>query len=80
LLIFLFFLNHIFSDFCQANYLNTYRTVIDLHEICRIGITLAVDERPEVISLIPQGTLLWQPILWAKIDLNFTPCSLRDIR
>jgi len=29
------------SDFCQTNYLNVYR--IDLHEICMIGRTLAVD-------------------------------------
>ena len=31
-----------FSDFCQTNYLNIYWT--DLHEICRIGRTLAVDD------------------------------------
>ena len=37
----------IFSDFSQTNYLNIYRT--DLHEICRIGRTLSVDERSEVI-------------------------------
>jgi len=48
-------------DFCQTNYLNIYST--DLHEICSIGRTLAVDERPEVIFSIPQGTLPWQPIL-----------------
>ena len=37
-----------FSDFCQTNYyVNIYRT--DLHEICRIGRTLVVGERPEVI-------------------------------
>ena len=32
---------------CQTNYLNICRT--DLYEICRIGRTLAVDERSEVI-------------------------------
>ena len=53
---------YILSDFCQTNYLNIYQT--DLHEICRIGRTLVVDERSEVIIFfIPQGTLLWQPIL-----------------
>ena len=53
------------SDFCQTNYLSVYQT--DLHEICRIGRTLAVHEWSEVIFSIPQGTLLWQPILrWAK--------------
>ena len=36
-----------FSDFCQTNYLNIYRT--DLREICTIGRTFAVDERTEVI-------------------------------
>jgi len=36
-----------FSDFCQTNYLNIYWT--DLCEIGRIGRTLAVDERSEVI-------------------------------
>ena len=36
-----------FSDFCQTNYLNIYRT--DLRKICRIVRTLAVDERSEVI-------------------------------
>jgi len=38
------FLSHL-NDFYQTNYLNTYWT--DLHEICRIGRTLAVDERSE---------------------------------
>ena len=91
----LFYFISIFSDFCQTNYLNIYQT--DLHEICRIGRTLAVDERAEVsfsilqgalphrsspnsqvwqklwlwvnnINLffsIREGTLPWQPILWA---------------
>ena len=49
-----------FSDFCQTDYLNIYRT--DLHEICRIGGTSAVDERSEVTFLIPRGTLPWQPV------------------
>ena len=45
-----------FSDFCQTDYLNIYRT--DLHEICRIGGTSAVD----VTFYIPRGTLPWQPV------------------
>jgi len=47
---------NIFSDFCQTNYLNIYRA--DLHEICRIGRTLAVDERVDLklFISISQGT------------------------
>jgi len=41
------FFNYIFIDFCQTNYLSIYRA--DLREICRIGKTLAVDERSEVM-------------------------------
>jgi len=52
--------NIYFSDF--------YRT--GLREICRICRTLAVDERSGVIFLIPQGTLPWQPTLWAKSTSN----------
>ena len=37
-----FFVLTFFSNFCQTNYLNIYRTY--LHEICMIGRTLAVDE------------------------------------
>ena len=40
-----FFCFNIFSNFCQTNYLNIYRTY--LHEICMIGRTLAVDEWSE---------------------------------
>ena len=40
-------MSDIFSDFSLTNYLNIYWT--DLLEICRIGRTLAVDERSEVI-------------------------------
>ena len=35
-----------FNDFCQTSYLNIYRT--DLQQICRIGRTIAVDERYQV--------------------------------
>jgi len=49
-------------DFCQTSYLDIHRT--DLCKICRIGRTMAVDEQSEICFSIPQGTLLWQPILW----------------
>jgi len=64
LLLFFYFKKYL-SDFCQTSYLNIYRT--DLHEICRIGKTLAADK---VIFSLPQGTLQWQPILWAKSISN----------
>ena len=32
-----------FNVFCQINYLSIYRA--DLHHICRLGITINVDER-----------------------------------
>ena len=63
-----FIFKYFFCDFCHTNYLNIDRT--DLYEICRTGRTLAVDERPEVSFSIPQGTLPWQPILWAKSTSN----------
>jgi len=34
----------------------------------------------KLLFSIPQGTLPWQPIVWANIDLQSTPCSSRDIR
>jgi len=40
------FFSSFFNDFCQANYLNIYWT--DLHQICRVARTTAVDERSEV--------------------------------
>ena len=63
------FIFYIFGDVCQTNNISTsfYRT--DLHEICRIGRTLAVDDRKLFFSM-PQGTLPWQPILWAKSISN----------
>ena len=62
-----FFINVILSDLRQTNYLNIHQT--DLYEICTDGRTVAVDDRAEVIFSIPQGTLPWQPILWAKSTL-----------
>jgi len=56
------FFNYILSDFYQTNYLN----IDHLQEICTIGGTFAVDKRSEVTFSIPQETLPWQPILWAK--------------
>jgi len=46
---------------CQTNYLNICRT--DLYEICRIGRTLAVDERSEVTFFDP---------FVDKIDLQYS--------
>ena len=64
-----FYLKNILSDFCQTTYLNIYKRT-DLYGICRIGRTLAVDKRSDVIFSIPQGTLPWQPILWIKSTSN----------
>ena len=50
----------IFADFCQTNYLNIYRT--NFHQICRVGRTMAADERSVVNVSISQGMLPWQPI------------------
>jgi len=58
-----------FNDSFQTIYLNIYWT--DLCKICQIGRTLAIIEWSEAIFLICQGTLQWQPILWAK--LTFSP-------
>jgi len=43
--------------------ISTVRT--DLRQMCRVGGTVAVDERINVRFSIPQGTFPWQPILWA---------------
>jgi len=42
-----------FSDFCQTDYLNIYRT--DLHEICRIGGTSAVDDDLKLLFRFLEG-------------------------
>ena len=63
-----------FSDFCQTNSFNIYRA--DLHEICRIGWTSAVDERSEVIS----SDVVVATNFVGKIDLFPTPCSSHVIR
>ena len=65
-----------FSNFCKTNYLNIYRT--DLHEICKIGRTLAVDERSGYF-LIPRWVVASTNSV-GKIDLYSTPCSSHDIR
>jgi len=67
-----------FNEICQPNNLNVYQT--DLHQNCTVGRTTAVDERPEVILSIPQKTLPWQPILWAKSRPNPDNFGVRDIR
>jgi len=50
------FLKFIFNDSCPTYYLKVYQT--NLCQIFRLGRTMAV----EITSLIPQGTLTWQPI------------------
>jgi len=60
------------------HYLNIYR--IDLHDICRIGRTLAVDERSEVIFFDPSKDVAVATNFVDKIDLHSTPCSSHDIR
>jgi len=52
----LLFLKIYFNDFCQTNYL--YINWTDLHKICTVGGTLAVDEGFE--------DLQWKQIFWAK--------------
>jgi len=52
--LFIYF-SFIFNDSCQTSYINIYRA--DLHQICRVGRTAAVNERPEVSFSTPQGTL-----------------------
>jgi len=71
------YFKNIFSDFCLTNYLNFY--VTDLHEICSIGRTLAIDERSEVIFSIPWGVAMATNIL-GKIDLQYALCSSHHIR
>jgi len=67
-----------FSDFCQTNHLNIYWT--DLHEICRIGRTLAADKWREVNFFDPSGDVAMATNFVGKIDLYSMPCSSNDIR
>jgi len=69
---------NIFSDFCQTNYFNIYRTY--LYEICRIGRTLAADERSEVIFFDRSRDVAVATKYVGKIDLHSTPRSSDDIR
>ena len=50
---FCWFFKYIFSDFFQTNYL--YIHLIDLYEIYKDGITLAVDERPKLFFRSLEG-------------------------
>ena len=59
-------------DFCQTNYLNIYQT--DLHEICRICRTLAVDKGSEVIFFDLSRDVAVAASLVDKIDLQSTAC------
>ena len=47
--------SQLFTDFCQINYLQIYRT--DLRQIFRFGRTAAVDDQSEVSFLFRQGAL-----------------------
>ena len=60
-----------FSDFCQSNHLNIYWT--DVHEICRIGRTLATDERSEVIFFDPTRDDAVATNFVSKMYLQYTP-------
>jgi len=59
-----------FSDFCQSNYLNIYRT--DLHEICRIGRTLGANECSQVIFFDPSKGVAVATNVVGKIDYQST--------
>ena len=48
----LFLYVRIFSDFCETNYLNIYQP--DVHEICRIAETFAVDEQTVSAVILPR--------------------------
>jgi len=60
-----------FSHFCHINYLNIYWT--DLHEVGRIGRTLAVDERSEVIFFDPPRDIATETNFVGKIYLQYSP-------
>jgi len=65
------FLNYIFCDVFLTNYLNIYWT--DLYDSCRIGRTLAVDERSEVIFFDPSRYVTVATNFMCKIDFLSTP-------
>jgi len=65
-----------FSDFYQTNYLNIYGT--DLHEICRIGRTLTVDEWSEVIFFDHSRDVSVATNFVDKIDPQSTPCIISE--
>ena len=67
-----------FNDFCQTNYLNIHQT--DVHEICRIGRTLTVDERSEVIFFDSPRDIAAVTNFVGKIDIQYSPWSSHDIR
>ena len=67
-----------FSHFCHINYLNIYWT--DLHEVCRIGRTSAVDERSEVIFFDPPRDIAMVTNFVGTVYLQYSPYSSHDIR
>jgi len=58
--------------FCQTDYLNVHWT--NLHSICRIGRTFAVDERSKVIFFDSSRNFAMDSNVVGNL-----PCSLRDI-
>jgi len=67
-----------FNDFSRPNYLNVYQT--DLRQICTVGRSVSVDERPEVsLFSIRQGTLPWQQIFCANFRPSPHKCGSRDM-
>jgi len=71
------FSKNIFSDFCHTNYLNIYRA--NLHEICRIGRSLAADEELKLFFTPPRDVAVATNFV-NKIDLHSTPCSSHELR
>jgi len=72
------FIINFFRDFCQTNYLNSYRA--DLHEICTFGRTFAVDERSGVIFFDFSRDVAVATNFVGKVIFQYTRCSSRDIR
>jgi len=69
----LLFFSYIFSDFSYTNFLDNYR--IDLHEICRIGRTLAVDEDLKLFFFDTSRDFAVATSSVGQLDLQYTPCS-----
>ena len=68
----------VFNDFRQTNYLNIYQT--DLHQICRVGRTMAVDERPEVSFFDLSKDVAVATNFLSQMQAHITQFGTRDIR